>query len=65
MRPYLYGAMSNHVHPLVETPMANLGAFLQRRQTAYTVSGNLRPRRARTRAVVVPVPVLGPLTSDV
>ena len=46
VRLYLYCLMSNHVHLLVETPMANLGAFMQRLQTAYTVYFNRRHRRA-------------------
>lgn len=46
VRLFLYCLMSNHVHLLVETPQGNLGPFMQRLQTAYTVYFNLRHRRA-------------------
>ena len=45
VRLYLYCLMTNHVHLLVETPHGNLGPFMQRLQTAYTVYFNLRHRR--------------------
>lgn len=45
VRPYLFCLMSNHVHLLVETPQANLSAFMHQLQTAYTVYFNLRHRR--------------------
>lgn len=45
VRLYLYCLMSNHVHLLVETPNANLSAFMQRLQTAYTVYFNHRHKR--------------------
>ncbi len=46
VRVYLFCLMTNHVHLLVETPRANLSAFMQKLQTAYTVYYNLRHRRA-------------------
>ena len=46
VRVYLYCLMTNHVHLLVETPMANLSAFMHKVQTGYTVYHNLRHRRA-------------------
>jgi putative transposase len=46
IRLYLFCLMDNHVHLLVETPQANLSAFMHRVQTAYTVYFNLRHRRA-------------------
>lgn len=42
VRLYLFCLMSNHVHLLLETPQANLSAFMQRLETAYTVYFNLR-----------------------
>ena len=45
IRLYLYCLMTNHVHPVVETPRANLGRFMHRVQTAYTVYFNHRHRR--------------------
>lgn len=46
VRVYLYCLMTNHVHLLVETPQANLGRFMHRLQTAYTVYYNRRHGRA-------------------
>ncbi len=46
VRVYLYCLMSNHVHLLVETPGANLGRWMHRLQTAYTVYYNRRHRRS-------------------
>ena len=37
VRLYLFCLMSNHLHLVVETPRANLSAFLHRLLTAYTV----------------------------
>ncbi len=45
VRLYLYCLMSNHVHLVLETPRANLGRFMHRLQTAYTVYFNRRHRR--------------------
>lgn len=45
VRLYLYCLMRNHVHLLLETPGANLGLFMHRLQTAYTVYYNKRHRR--------------------
>jgi len=42
VRLYLYCLMTNHVHLVVETPRANLGRFMHRLQTAYTVHFNRR-----------------------
>jgi len=46
VRLYLFCLMSNHVHLLLETPMANLSAFMHKLQTAYTVYYNLRHKRS-------------------
>jgi REP element-mobilizing transposase RayT len=46
VRLYLYCLMTNHVHLVLETPRANLGRFMHRLQTAYTVHFNRRHRRA-------------------
>jgi len=45
VRLYLFCLMSNHFHLVVETPRANLGPFLHRLQTAYTVYFNRRRGR--------------------
>lgn len=45
VRLYGFCLMPNHVHLLVETPRANLSAFMHRLQTAYTVYFNRRHRR--------------------
>lgn len=45
VRVYLYCFMSNHVHLLVETPQANLNAFMSSLLTGYTVYFNRRHRR--------------------
>jgi putative transposase len=46
LRLYLFSLLQNHIHLLVETPQANLSAFMHKLQTAYTVYYNLRHRRA-------------------
>jgi len=46
VRCYLFCLMRNHAHLLVETPGGNLGKFMHRLQTAYTVYYNQRHRRA-------------------
>jgi REP element-mobilizing transposase RayT len=46
IRVYLYCLMTNHAHLLVETPKANLSAFMHKVQTGYAVYHNLRHRRA-------------------
>ena len=46
VRLYLFCLMTNHAHLLVETPRANLSAFMQKLQTAYTVYYNLRHKRS-------------------
>lgn len=46
VRLYLFCLMVNPVHGVVETPRANLGRFLHRLQTGYTVYDNLRRGRA-------------------
>jgi putative transposase len=45
VRLYLFCLMGNHVHFVVETPHANLGRFMHRLQTAYTVHFNRRHER--------------------
>jgi putative transposase len=45
VRLYLYCLMANHVHLVVETPGANLSAFMHKLETGYTVYFNLRHRR--------------------
>ncbi len=45
-RLYLFCLMPNHVHLLLETPRANLSAFMHALQTAYTVYFNRRHQRA-------------------
>lgn len=46
VRVYQFCLMRNHVHWLLETPKANLSAFMHKLQTAYTVYFNLRHNRA-------------------
>jgi REP element-mobilizing transposase RayT len=46
LRLYLFSLLQNHIHLLIETPQANLSAFMHKLQTAYTVYYNLRHRRA-------------------
>ena len=41
-RLYLFCLMGNHIHLVVETPRANLGQFMHRIETAYTVYFNRR-----------------------
>jgi putative transposase len=45
VRLYLFCLMGNHLHLVVETPRANLGRFMHRLQTAYTVYFNRRHDR--------------------
>ncbi len=45
VRLYLFCLMTNHAHLLVETPQANLSAYMHQLQTAYTVYYNRRHRR--------------------
>lgn len=45
VRLFLFCLMPNHFHLLVETPQANLSAFMQRVQTAYTLYFNARHQR--------------------
>lgn len=45
VRLYLFCLMTNHLHLVVETPRANLGQFMHRLQTAYTVYFNRRHTR--------------------
>ena len=44
-RLYLFCLMGNHIHLVVETPRANLGQFMHRIETAYTVYFNRRHER--------------------
>jgi len=46
IRIYLFCLMTNHVHLVVETPRGNLGQFMHRLQTAYTVYFNRRHRQS-------------------
>jgi putative transposase len=46
VRLYIYCLMTNHFHLLVETPRANVSAFMHRLQTAYTLYFNLRHGRS-------------------
>lgn len=46
VRLYLFCLMENHAHLLVETPQANLSAFMHKLQTAYTVYFNRRHGRS-------------------
>ncbi len=43
---YLFCLMTNHVHLVVETPRGNLGKFMHRLQTAYTVYFNRRHQQS-------------------
>ncbi len=45
VRLYLFCLMPNHIHLALETPQANLGRFMHRLQTAYTVYFNHRHSR--------------------
>ena len=45
IRLYLFCLMTNHIHLVLETPRANLGRFMHRLQTAYTVYFNHRHAR--------------------
>ena len=45
VRLYLFCLMANHIHLVLETPQANLGRFMHRLQTAYTVYFNHRHNR--------------------
>ncbi|MBM4027179.1 MAG: hypothetical protein FJ280_17500 [Planctomycetes bacterium] len=42
VRLYLFCLMGNHIHLVVETPHANLGRFMHRLQTTYTLHFNRR-----------------------
>ncbi len=42
VRIFAFCIMPNHVHLLLETPYANLGRFMHKLETAYTVYFNLR-----------------------
>ena len=42
VRVYAFCLMTNHLHLVLETPNANLGRFMQKLQTAYTIYFNLR-----------------------
>lgn len=46
VRVYLFCLMTNHVHLVVETPRGNLGKFMHRLQTAYTVYFNRRHKES-------------------
>ncbi len=46
VRLYLFCMMENHVHLVLETPGANLSAFMRKLQTAYAVYFNLRHGRS-------------------
>jgi putative transposase len=46
VRLYLFCLMTNHIHLVVETPRANLGQFMHRIETAYTVYFNRRHSRS-------------------
>jgi REP element-mobilizing transposase RayT len=46
VRLYLFCLMTNHIHLVVETPRANLGRFMHRLQTAYTIYFNRRHKRS-------------------
>lgn len=46
IRLYLYCLMQNHTHFVLETPRGNLGRFMHRLQTAYTVYFNRRHQRS-------------------
>lgn len=45
VRLYAYVVMTNHYHLLVETPRANLAAFMQQLNTSYTMYYNVRHDR--------------------
>lgn len=45
IRLYLFCLMTNHFHLVLETPRGNLGRFMHRLQTAYTVYFNHRNQR--------------------
>jgi len=45
IRLHLYCLMTNHVHLVFGTPRANLSRFMQRLETAYTVTFNHRHKR--------------------
>jgi REP element-mobilizing transposase RayT len=46
IRVYAFCLMPNHVHLVVETPQANLGVFMHKVVTAYTVYYNRRHRQS-------------------
>lgn len=43
---HAYAVLSNHFHLLVRTRTANLGRFMQRLLTAYSIAGNLKHGRS-------------------
>jgi len=45
VRLYAYVVMTNHYHLLVETPRANVSAFMQQLNTSYTMYYNVRHQR--------------------
>jgi len=45
VRLYAYVVMSNHYHLLLETPRANLSAFMQQLNTSYTMYYNVKHNR--------------------
>ena len=45
IRMYAYLLMTNHVHLLIETPRANLSAFMQQLNTSYTMYYNTKHQR--------------------
>jgi REP element-mobilizing transposase RayT len=45
VRVYAYVVMRNHYHLLLETPRANLAAFMQQLNTSYTMRYNVRHAR--------------------
>jgi putative transposase len=46
IRLYVFCLMTNHVHFVLETPKANLGRFMHKLQTAYTIYFNKRHRES-------------------
>jgi len=44
VRVYAFCLMTNHVHLVLETPQANLGRFMHKLETAYTIFYNKRHR---------------------
>lgn len=48
IRLYAYCLMSNHYHLVIETPLANVSAFMQNLQTSFHLYYNRRHRRSGT-----------------